>query len=588
MALRTLTTIALTLAFALVATVTFASGESDEPAAVAAKPMVLDPTTGEMAPAPEYGGTLTYARRSWAPVFDAVVGGTRATGWLDTVVETPLIANWAVDRAEFALDTPFPPLRYMNGMLVETWEQTDDLTIILNIRQGVHWHDKEPMNGRELTAADVEFNYHRILGLGSGFTERTTHTYQMTPIQVASVTATDRYTVVIKLQEPHLQAVLSLLDDGVTFIYPPEVIREHGDMTDWKNVVGTGAYLLTDWVAESSATWVKNPNYWGFDEKFPENRLPYLDQRIALHMPEPATMLAAVRTRQIDMTDAVSYIPGVDQAQSLQRTNPEINLVTMYVRSDSSVGMNVQRKPFDDLRVRQAMQLALDLETMNATVWGGMGVTTPYGQNRLVGLYVPFAEWPEDLKSYFTYDKARAEALLDEAGYPRGADGVRFTTTHQTVSSRVPNAELQAGMWREIGVIVELLVMPGAEVVANRPIGNFDMAASENALLVPITDRFQIDHYHNTAHPKDPFYEQRWQELQKATTQAEWEAIVRELDMRAIEQFWHVWGGMSPRFVPVQPWVVGWNGELALHSHGYWAAQSRMWIDSALKQEMGF
>ena len=58
--------------------------------------------------------------------------------------------------------------------------------------------------------------------------------------------------------------------------------------------------------------------------------------------------------------------------------------------------------------------------------------------------------------------------------------------------------------------------MPGAEVVANRPIGNFDLAASENAMLVPITDRFQIDHYHNTAHPKDPFYEQRWQDLQKA------------------------------------------------------------------------
>ena len=59
---------------------------------------------------------------------------------------------------------------------------------------------------------------------------------------------------------------------------PPEVIREHGDVKDWRNLVGTGPFMMTDWVDGSSQTWVRNPDYWGFDEKFPDNRLPYFDQ----------------------------------------------------------------------------------------------------------------------------------------------------------------------------------------------------------------------------------------------------------------------------------------------------------------------
>ena len=60
-------------------------------------------------------------------------------------------------------------------------------------------------------------------------------------------------------------------------MYPPEVIEEHGDVTDWRNLVGTGPFELTDWTEGSSITYSKNPGYWGYDEKYPENRLPYVD-----------------------------------------------------------------------------------------------------------------------------------------------------------------------------------------------------------------------------------------------------------------------------------------------------------------------
>ena len=56
-------------------------------------------------------------------------------------------------------------------------------------------------------------------------------------------------------------------------IYPQEVIQKYGDMNNWHNIVGSGAYMLKDYVSGGSGTWVKNPNYWGYDERYPQNHL---------------------------------------------------------------------------------------------------------------------------------------------------------------------------------------------------------------------------------------------------------------------------------------------------------------------------
>ena len=80
----------------------------------------------------------------------------------------------------------------------------------------------------------------------------------------------------MKLTEPRLRAEQHMLDGSYMFIQPPEVIEQFGDMQDWRNIVGTGPFMMTDFVLDSSLTFTKNPNYWGFDEKYPENRLPYV------------------------------------------------------------------------------------------------------------------------------------------------------------------------------------------------------------------------------------------------------------------------------------------------------------------------
>ena len=359
-------TFAIALILALTATGLSAAGAEEEPAAAAEKEMVRDPSTGKMVTAPEYGGTITYARGSDWPHAD-VYFHHHAGEVVSGVVERLTIADWALDRDVFNYRTTYLPDFIYRGHLAESWEVPDDTTFIFNIRKGVHWHDKAPMNGRELTAKDIEYNLHRYLGLGSGYTEPATYwaSNPMALLPWKSITATDDWTLVFKLTKADPDALGTFLTTILTFTYPPEVIEEHGDVKDWRNLVGTGPFELTDWVEGSSVTWEKNPNYWGYDEKYPENRLPYVDGLTALIMPDAATRLAALRSGRIDVLAHFlggTQLSATDQVDSLKKTDPELLMEPFSYRSLTSWPVNSSRSPFDDVRVRHAMQMALDLE----------------------------------------------------------------------------------------------------------------------------------------------------------------------------------------------------------------------------------
>ena len=180
--------------------------------------MVLDPSTGEMVTAPEYGGTLTYARPGASEHCDVWSISGFATFYIAPVVEKLVIGDWAIGRSEHNWRSYNVPFSVMQGQLAESWETPDATTIIVKVRPGVYWHDKPPMNGRELTASDIEFNYHRLLGLGSGFSEPTPFSWTLPA--VTSVTATDKSTVVFKLTRPDLFGVRKAFDTWDTWDLP--------------------------------------------------------------------------------------------------------------------------------------------------------------------------------------------------------------------------------------------------------------------------------------------------------------------------------------------------------------------------------
>ena len=587
------------LVIALTATGVWASGESDQPAAAAEKEMVLDPRTGEMVEAPRYGGTLTYATvMPETGAADEALNGRSGLLLVQGVLEKPSIANWALPADEWgrSMTSSDTPLWSLTGSLAESWETPDDTTIVLNIRQGVHWHDKPPMNGRELTADDIAYNYHRYLGLGSGFTEVAPGAGPLGAVGVESVTATDQWTVVIELEQPNPVALFTLLQWYTFDIHPPEVIEEHGNINDWRNLVGTGPFMLTDYVEGSSVTWLKNPNYWGFDEKYPDNRLPYIDELVALIMREEATRTAALRSGKLDYRGYAgeAQLRTIDLAESLAKSNPEITQWPYYVRSEFAFGINTSNPPFDDIRVRKALQMALDMETINETYLGGRGDITPHGKvgTAQKGLFVPFEEWPDEVKKGHRYDPEGAEKLLDEAGYPRGADGTRFKTSVILHANAVLSYyELAAAYWSELGIDLEIQVLStGAEFGAVLREGRFE------ALLGSISGANYFNEQHatnwhssssgNAAVVSDPHMDAMIDALKASTSLDEYHKWFREIDVYAVEQHWNIWGPVSPMYHVSQPWLKGYNGEATMGNWQMSDLYARVWIDQELRAEL--
>ena len=582
----------------LAATTLYAAGDTEPTAAAADKKYVTDPTTGKVVAAPQYGGTFTYARHSTVPGTDQLVN--RGAEWLvDPVVEMLGIADWATPRDKFDFTSRLSPPTYTKGQLAESWSQPDPLTYIVKVRQGVHWHDKAPMNGRELTAQDVEYNFHRILGLGSGFTEPSANVAygKWAGVNVESITATDKWTVEFKLKELNLGALGAILDDECVWIYPPEVIKEHGDIQDWRNVVGTGPYMLTDWVKGSSVTWEKNPDYRGYDEKYPENRLPYIDQLRCLVMPEPAIGRAALRSGKIDYLGFIGMHPiqTLEEVESLLKINPELGIWPSASTGHNDIGMNIQLPPFDDINVRKALQMAIDLETINNAYYKGYADIIPQGQlsRFTTQAVIQFEDWPEEVKKVFDYDPEGAEALLDEAGYPRGADGTRFKSTYLTFPRYTTDyMELVVSYWKKIGVVVDIDVIE-AEFSARRGARDFEMIQADGQAKVSALGwgggmRYIQETSWNTSNVDDPWYNAKYKEKGAATTMEEVNSITKELNQYAIEQFWTLFGPIAPMYSATQPWLIGFNGESMLGIGRYTAVFTRVWIDSELKEAMGY
>ena len=557
---------------------------------------VTDPTTGKVVSAPQYGGTLTIRSRMLESHVDP---------WfvhhifpIEGVLQKMGIADWGVDRDEFDHVAPQPPLFALNGSLAESWESPDPLTIIFNIREGVNWHDKAPMNGREMTAYDVEYSWHRMRGIPDkyGFTEPAPSN-PLGDMAVESITATDNYTLEWKLSEPYFDAERQILLNFATWVMPREVIEEHGDLRDWKNLVGTGPWMLTDMVFDSIYNLEKNPNYWGFDEKYPGNRLPYFDEVRALILSNEA-QIAALRTGKVDGATFGAHEITIDEAKNLSKTNPEIEMWPYARNSFTSFFINTTMAPFDDVRVRHAMQMALDLEEVNDSYYGGLGVVGPYGLlgEGTGGFYTPFEEWPEELQGYYTYDPAGAEALLDEAGYPRGADGIRFKSflNEPGADSDMNMNIIATTYWAEIGVEVEIKPpADNATWVAMRTNNEFEGLISGgggrngNAMGL-LGHMLHSKGNYNFSGISDAEFDALYDAAAAATTQEERERLGRDAALRSIWLHSSLWFLKVPSYAVAQPWLVGYNGELSMgpmmRNGHIWA---RLWIDWELKEAMG-
>ena len=592
-------TVAVAVVLVLAATGIWASpaGE-EEPAAAMEKEMVLDPATGKMVTAPEYGGTLTSLfHPGWESEHADMWHFRSVIHQVKLVVERMGGGNWALPRDEFSF-TSVPNLPQYTGKLAESWEQPDATTIVLHIRGGVKWQDRPPMNGRELVADDVVFNFSRNLGLGEFAADGPSPVISILgSVPIESITATDSHTVVFTLKQPMLAALYHIIGDIYGNQYPPEVIRQDGDAKDWTKLVATGPFMWTGWVEGSSLTYTKNPDYWGHDEKFPENRLPYVDELKLLIMPEEATRLAALRSGQLDFLGAFApyAIGAATTIENLERTNPELNLFRYFNRGDNSSAFNITEPPFDDIRVRRAMQMAIDLETVADTYFKGYADPTPRAEvgTSFVGYAIPFAEWPEEVKNGYSYDPEGAEKLLDEAGYLRGADGVRFETVLNDATWRdLGYQEIAIQYWDEIGVDVELNLV-GAELgpmmqgVTYEGMVLYPTGKSSPLPVTAVGWHASDSSYNNITGHNSAEYDAIIAAMDSAKTIEEQRLLIRDADFYLIENHLFLWGPIASQSAVAQPWILGYNGETRIGDVDSFVIFARLWIDQEMKASMG-
>ena len=306
-------------------------------------------------------------------------------------------------------------------------------------------------------------------------------------------------------------------------------------------------------------------------------------------MPEPATWIAALRAGRVDYIGAnvATALEQFDEAATLLRDNPELRAHRYYGRSDQAFAMYVSDKPFDDIRVRRAMQMALDNESIAEAIYGGEAQTTPQGVigRSQSGFIVPYEQWPAELQNAYRYDPEAAEALLDEAGYPRGADGVRLTVPLQWPAwdeiGTYQHLALQH--WRAVGVQVEVNTIPGRRWIALLGAGR--LYGLSPAVLGTSSDplgalRWQEPgHRWNRGRVDDPEYNEWVARARAAATLDERKEAVRQADYRLAGQHWYTWGPSPPSFNVTQPWVRGFNGDTFLGNGQANAVFARLWID---------
>ncbi len=309
----------------------------------------------------------------------------------------------------------------LTGKLAESWEMPDSETLLYHIRKGVHWWDKPPANGREMTADDVVWNLERIFSSNLSYLY---NSYTTVDKQPRSFEAIDDYTVEVKVK-PEWQGLMATVVGDFAWHICPDAIEANGgkplDVDQWQDFIGTGAYMMSNWVTSSYIEFEKNPNYWQTDPINKGNKLPYPDGIKESIIADKSTQLAAFRTGKADM---VSWGINWEDVEQLTAQHPELLTYSHPAASISFIWPRLDKDyPWNDIRVRYAMNLAVNQQDILDNYYGGYAdlLAWPYPNLKVFSpVYTPLEEQSQIVQDLFGYDPERAKELLAEAGYPDG------------------------------------------------------------------------------------------------------------------------------------------------------------------------
>lgn len=317
-------------------------------------------------------------------------------------------------------------------LMAESLERPDDLTYIWKLRPGIKFHDIEPTNGREVTAADVTYSFTRLKDDPASQWSKT-----LLKEYTTSFGDSDQYTFKLLTTRPYAPTV----DHTCLTCYavqPKEAVEKWGDLA--RNAAGCGPFILDDFVRGERVKMRKNPDYY-------KPGLPYLDAVEWLVIPDNSTLLQAFKTKQHDicgwLIDRLTQPEMENLDGVVLRESPNLYTPALIVKVDEP--------PFDDERVREAVDLAIDrqdiIDKMN------------FGEGKFAGPIVGDLEFwalpQEELREFYKVDIEKAKQLLSAAGH---ADGLEVDLVVENIVTLPKLAEVFKEHFSKIGLKVNLVV----------------------------------------------------------------------------------------------------------------------------------
>ncbi len=471
-------------------------------------------------------------------------------------------------------------VKYTDELVVEpalatSWEFVEPTRIRFHLRKGVKFH-----NGNPFTADDVVASLLRASDDSS-------------PVKsnipgMASVKKIDDFTVELILSGTD-PIVLNYLTN--IYIMDNEWMVEHdallpADIRKGKenfavaNSNGTGPFMLESRQPDARTVLVVNPDWWDT----PKHNLTRIEFN---PIASDATRIAALLSGELDfITPAplqdINRINSADGVSVLE--GPELRTIMLGMNYGEALhNSNVTDKnPLRDLRVRQALNTAINMDLIHEKVMRGKSRNSAL----LVAPPVPGYSAKADVR--VKADAALAKQLLAEAGYPDGFN----TRLDYDVRADTSYAELIANYWREIGVEVKIHTVDATQNTVFWQKNTSDgMIGGTTAMTYSAAglENWTTGGKWNGSAGSDSELDELWGRAEFAATIEEQNRAFKRMNMRLSELHWVVTGPVSPQFNVAQPWIKGYNGEVAISINGqYSTVLTRVWVDQDLKREMGF
>ncbi len=556
------------------------------PAGTATAPTTPTSTTPPVtttAGGPQYGGTFTWVIGATGPdKFDPVqYSSAQESAYIGLWAENLLIGDLSKGprgTKEYAFnDLYWIPDPYVVGSLATSWEWATPLSVRFHLRQGVNFQDRpDVMAAREMTSADVVYSLTRLIAVKGTLGTR----YQ----EFESAKAVDKYTVDVVFNQYQADWLWRSTARG-TAIIPPEM--EKAGIENWKNQVGTGPFMLYDYVTGSSLTYIRNPNYWGsttIDGK--QYKLPFVDKVIYSFITDASTQIAALRTGKTDLLAGVTW----QNRASLAKTNPDLKqFKNLTAGLTTVIFMREDTAPFSDIRVRLAMNMAVDRKTIVDTFLGGESVPLSWPLSLAWGpsFFTPLEELPAQTQQAFTYDPAKAIDLLKQAGLPQGfKTDIVFPSAAATTGDL---ASMLAEQWGKIGVTVELKPMEATAftglVYAKKQTGLMLTGQSNSSPISVLRGVGEPNNIQNFSIFNHADWYKDFLTAIGTSDVAKQTAMMKKLNADYINYLDLVQLPTGYAYLYTQPWINNYYGETNVASYNLGLIFGSLWIDQKMKSQ---